>query len=62
MTILGSVLTGAGIGSVVPVIGTAAGAVIGLGVGIVLEIVGIEAAAKCGVCGVRRFCNHGGHS
>lgn len=46
MTILGSVLTGAGIGSVVPVIGTAAGAVIGLGVGIVLEIVGIEAAAN----------------
>lgn len=46
MTILGSVLTGAGIGSVVPVIGTAAGAVIGLGVGIVLEIVGVEAAAN----------------
>ena len=46
MTILGSVLAGAGIGSVVPVIGTAAGAVIGLGVGIVLEIVGVEAAAN----------------
>lgn len=46
MTILGSVLTGAGIGSVVPVIGTAAGAVIGLGVGIVLEIVGVETAAN----------------
>lgn len=46
MTILGSVLAGAGIGSVVPAIGTAAGAVIGLCVGIVLEIVGVEAAAN----------------
>lgn len=46
MTILGSALAGAGIGSVIPVIGTAAGAVIGLGVGIVLEIVGVEAAAN----------------
>ena len=47
MTILGSVLTGAGIGSVVPVIGTAAGAVIGLGVGIVLEIVGVVKLLSC---------------
>jgi hypothetical protein len=46
MTILGSALAGAGIGSVIPGIGTAAGAVIGLGVGIVLEIVGVEAAAN----------------
>ena len=66
MTILGSALAGAGIGAAIGSaggpIGTAVGAVIGLGVGVVLEIVGVEAAAKCGVCGVRRFCNHGGHS
>lgn len=46
MTILGSALAGAGIGSVIPVIGTAAGAVIGLGVGVVLEILGIQEAGK----------------
>lgn len=46
MTILGSALAGAGIGSLVPVVGTAAGAVIGFGVGVVLEIIGIKEAAK----------------
>lgn len=46
MTILGSALAGAGIGSAIPVIGTAAGAVIGLGVGVVLEILGIQEAGK----------------
>lgn len=46
MTILGSALAGAGIGSAIPVIGTAAGAVLGLGVGVILEIVGIKEAGK----------------
>ena len=46
MTILGSALAGAGIGSVIPVIGSAAGAVLGLGVGVILEIVGIKEAGK----------------
>lgn len=50
MTILGSVLAGAGIGAVIGSaggpIGTAAGAVIGLGVGVVLEIVGIREAGQ----------------
>ena len=46
MTVLGSALAGAGIGSVIPVIGTATGAVIGLGVGVVLEILGIQEAGK----------------
>ena len=46
MTILGSALAGAGIGSAIPVIGTAAGAVLGLGVGVIFEIVGIKEAGK----------------
>lgn len=46
MTVLGSALAGAGIGSVIPGIGTAAGAVIGLVVGVVLEILGIQEAGK----------------
>lgn len=46
MTILGSALAGAGIGSVVPGLGTAAGAIIGIGIGVVLEITGISAAGQ----------------
>lgn len=46
MTIIGSALAGAGIGSVVPGLGTAAGAIIGIGIGVVLEITGISAAGQ----------------
>lgn len=46
MTILGSALAGAGIGSVVPGIGTLAGAAIGIGVGVILEVIGISAAGE----------------
>lgn len=47
MTILGSALAGAGIGTaILGPAGTAAGAVIGLSVGVLLEIVGIKEAGK----------------